>query len=140
MTLVLTWMAPAVWSCSLQVLTARLAAVASTVEALAEQLRDCQAASAVTLPQRLAAVEAKVTATAQTTADAVKVIALKHEAITRMFGEVQGGQGALEAQLQQLAAAVKKLQTRRRGSRGEVVGERAPCSSSGSSRRSSKAV
>ncbi len=89
--------------------SARLAALSATMEVLSSQMLDCRAAVTVSLPDRLTAVESRVQATAQTCADAVKIIAHKHQAITALLAEVKGSQMALDGQLQSLGLHVGGL-------------------------------
>lgn len=56
-----------------QALAGRVAALTEVCEAMAGQLAECYAATAAQLPMRLSELEGRVQATAQTTADVVKV-------------------------------------------------------------------
>ena len=56
-----------------QALSGRVAALTEVCEAMAGQLAECYAATAAQLPMRLSELESRVQATAQTTADVVKV-------------------------------------------------------------------
>ncbi|WIA11388.1 hypothetical protein OEZ86_002366 [Tetradesmus obliquus] len=63
-------------------------------------------------------VEERVAATAQTCADAVKVIALKHASISAMFAEVQASQAAADNRLAQLSKQLSSARASRGSSRG----------------------